>query len=77
MHPLLVYKGRYIHGDEQGQSSVEEVDVLTDGSLSEFGNLPGLLRFRGLGLSIGYEDKDISGGNQRREAQRAHELNLD
>lgn len=50
---------------------------MADGSVSESGNLPGLLGVRGLGLSVWDEDEDISGGNERRDAQHAHELNLD
>lgn len=45
--------------------------------MSESGNLAGLLGVRGLGLSIWDEDEDISGGNERRDAQHAHELYLD
>lgn len=50
---------------------------MADGSVSDSGNLPRLLGAQGLGLSIGDEDEDISGGNERRDAQCAHELNLE
>lgn len=64
MYALLVHKGRHIQDDEHGQSSVEQVNILADGSVLESGNLAELLGVPGLGLIIRDEDEDISGCNE-------------